>query len=245
MYDEEELTSGVPRMYRWSREGPELLLEIVGGGPATLHMKKVEQVLEPSRLKKLISEAAAMDRRLWNHIIKTGSADPSFLVQEGGETLTCHVISIAITRDASKPSEKRFIEFRPSPPDPSKLGEAFDPEERGSGLLSILHPEYIRDLNWEASGEAVKGTFNFEPTNGAYHGTAGFVAQYAEADNPSSLYVSAFILEPQGINRSQNLSTNSAEEPKLLGLMARRLNLRASTSSLGIPFPAKFPKYLK
>jgi hypothetical protein len=43
MYGEEELTSGVPRMYRWSREGSELRLEIVGGGPATLHMKKVEQ----------------------------------------------------------------------------------------------------------------------------------------------------------------------------------------------------------
>lgn len=43
MYGEEELTSGVPRMYRWTREGEELRLEIVGGGPATLHMKKVEQ----------------------------------------------------------------------------------------------------------------------------------------------------------------------------------------------------------
>ena len=41
MYGDEELVSGVPRVYRWSREGEELRLEIVGGGPATLHMKRV------------------------------------------------------------------------------------------------------------------------------------------------------------------------------------------------------------
>jgi hypothetical protein len=43
MYGKAEVAPGVPRMYRWLREGPELLLEIVGGGPATLHMKRVEQ----------------------------------------------------------------------------------------------------------------------------------------------------------------------------------------------------------
>jgi len=161
--------------------------------------KKAGQVINPEQLKKLISEAAALDRRLWDRILKSGAANPAFLAQEGGETLTFHVISIILTPGALKPDVKEFIGFKTNPPNVTKVSEAFDPLPKGTGLVSVLHPEYIRSLAWEVTGDAIKGTFNFESANGAYDGAAGFVAQYAEAENPSSLYVSAFILEPDGI----------------------------------------------
>jgi hypothetical protein len=152
--------------------------------------------LDPSRLKSLISEAAAIDRGVWDSIGKAGGyVDPSFIVEKDGETLTCHMI--LITPPDPKSGEQRFIQFSPTV-DPALLAEAIDPGVRGTGLSSIQHPEYIRDLEWEVSGEAVKGAFAFEAANGAYRRRAKFVARFSEGED-SDMYISAFDLDSEGV----------------------------------------------
>ena len=150
--------------------------------------------IDAEDLKSLIAEAAATNRRLMGDIATMGQVDPVYLIEEYGETLTCHMIILTIAQP--KPGEGRFVELSTTAK-PADLSEALHAPSGGS-VCSILYPEYISGLDWENDGMKLEGRFDFEATNKAYKGGAAFVA-VTESGRREDLYVSSFILDSEGL----------------------------------------------
>lgn len=160
-------------------------------GPVT----EVDSIaIDADDLKSLIAEAAATNRKFMGDIAAMGQVDPVYLIEEYGETLTCHMIVLTIAQP--KHDKGRFVELGTTTR-PADLSNALHAPSGGS-VCSIVYPEYISRLNWESEGRKVEGTFDFEATNQAYSGRAAFVA-ITESGKKEDLYVSSFILESEGL----------------------------------------------
>ena len=151
--------------------------------------------IDAKTLKKLISRAASIDKKSISEIAATNGADSILLTEAKGETLTAHAMILLISR--SDTNITPFIKIEQNV-DPSLFAEALSPKKHAFSLCSLLHPEYLNDLNWKIKDSKIKGSFTFQATNKAYSGQADFIAE-SHSGNSSDLFVSSFILKGEGI----------------------------------------------